>query len=57
MGKHCEQVTAREEELMRKWRNEGRPYSEIMALTGRSKQTIVDNTSTENKKTAGSLCQ
>lgn len=54
MGKQYKQVTDREEELMRKWRKEGRPYSDIMSLTGRSKQTVVDHTSKKKTESAGS---
>ena len=50
MVKRLPQVTQREEELMRKWKKEGRPITEIMTLTGRCKQTVYDHVAPIIKK-------
>ena len=53
MGKYV-QVTDREEELLRRWKKDGRSLTDMMALSGRSRQTIIDHTNLKKKKGPGS---
>ena len=54
MVKGYKQVTPREGELMRKWRKAGQSLTDVMGLTGRSKQTVINHTFEKKKKGAGS---
>ena len=42
-------VAERETELMRRWQKQGRSLREVMALTGRSKMTVLKHTDPESR--------